>query len=141
MPTMTQEQWRSFVSEGTRTGNLATVRSDGGPHVAPLWFALDGDDVVFQTATASVKGRNLTRDPRFALSVDDDRPPYAFVVLQGHATFCDDPDEVRYWAGRLGARYMGDDRAQEYADRNGGSDVVVIRGHIDKVTAFDGVAD
>lgn len=57
MPTMTQEQWRSFVSEGTRTGNLATVRSDGGPHVAPLWFALDGDDVVFQTATASVKAR------------------------------------------------------------------------------------
>ena len=33
---MTDEQWHAFVSEGTRTGKLATVRADGRPHLAPI---------------------------------------------------------------------------------------------------------
>jgi len=78
---MTDEEWRAFVSLGTRTGKLSTVRADGSPHVAPIWFLLDGDDVVFNTAKETVKGRNLARDGRVALCVDDDRPPFDFVVL------------------------------------------------------------
>ncbi|MCT7362902.1 PPOX class F420-dependent oxidoreductase [Mycolicibacterium llatzerense] len=138
---MTDEQWRAFVTHGTRTGKLATVRADGRPHVVPVWFALDGDELVFQSEKAAVKARNLARDPRFALTVDDDRPPYAFVAIQGHATMSDEPDEVRYWAGRLGARYIGEDRAEEYAARNGGPGIVVVRGSIDRVHAIDGIAD
>lgn len=141
MPVMSDKQWRAFLSQGTRTGKLATVRADGSPHVAPLWFALDGEELVFQTEKNSVKGRNLIRDPRFAFAVDDDAPPYAFVVLQGHARLSDDPDQVRYWAGRLGARYMGEDRAEDYATRNGGPGIINIYGRIDKVSSFDGVAD
>jgi PPOX class probable F420-dependent enzyme len=141
MQTMSNERWRAFITYGTRTGKLATVRADGRPHVVPLWFALDGDELVFQSERAAVKARNLVRDPRFALTVDNDRPPYAFVTIQGRATISDDPDEVRYWAGRLGARYIGQDRAEEYAARNGGPDIIVIRGNIDKVIALDGIAD
>lgn len=107
MPIMNDDQWRTFVSAGTRTGKLATIRGDGSPHVAPLWFALDGDELVFQTEITSVKGRNLARDPRFALVVDDERPPYSFVLFQGTARIDSDPGEARRWAGRLGARYMG----------------------------------
>lgn len=141
MPIMTEDQWRAFVSAGTRTGKLATVRIDGSPHVAPLWFLLDGDELVFQTEMTSVKGRNLTRDPRFALVIDDDRPPYSFVMFEGTARIDHDPAEARRWAGRLGARYMGDDRADEYAVRNGGPGIVTVHGRIDKVRALDGVAD
>ena len=82
---MTEEEWRAFVSHGTRTGKLSTVRADGSPHVAPIWFLLDGDELVFNTGKETVKGRNLARDGRVALCVDDDRPPFAFVVLQGPA--------------------------------------------------------
>ena len=46
---MDDAEWRAFVSEGTRTGKLATVRADGRPHVVPIWFVLDGDDLVFTT--------------------------------------------------------------------------------------------
>lgn len=81
---MSDEQWRAFISQGTRTGKLATVRVRGSSHVVPLWFALDGDELVFQTEKNSVRGRNLVRDPRYALAVDD-APPYAFAVLHGHA--------------------------------------------------------
>lgn len=140
MPIMTEDQWRAFVSAGTRTGKLATVRADGSPHVAPLWFLLDDKELVFQTETTSVKGRNLARDPRFALVVDDDRPPYSFVMFQGTARIDHDPTEARRWAGRLGAQYMGDDRVDEYSERNGGPGIVTVHGRIDKVSAFDGVA-
>lgn len=141
MPTMTEDQWRAFVSEGTRTGKLSTVRADGSPHVAPIWFLLDGDDVVFTTGAASVKGRNLLRDGRFALCVDDDRPPFAFVVLQGRASASEEPAETRRWAARLAARYMGEDRAEEYGARNGGPGELLIRARIDKVVSLARVSD
>lgn len=138
---MTDEQWRAFVSHGTRTGKLSTVRADGRPHVTPIWFLLDGDDVVFNTGQDSVKGRNLARDGRVALCVDDDRPPYDFVVLEGQAELSEDPDEVRLWATRLGGRYMGEGRAEEFGARNGVPGELLVRVRIDKVLAYARVAD
>ncbi|MEU5891836.1 PPOX class F420-dependent oxidoreductase [Streptomyces sp. NPDC047461] len=141
MRKMTEQQWRTFVTHGTRTGKLSTVRADGSPHVTPVWFLLDGDDIVLTTEKNGVKGRNLARDGRFALCVDEDRAPYAFVVLQGRADISEDPDDMLRWGGLLGARYMGDDRAEEYGARNGGPGNFLVRGRIDKVIAFAGVAD
>ena len=68
---------------GTRTAKLATVRADGRPHVAPVWFDLDGDEIVFTTGKDSVKGKNILRDPRVMISVDDENPPFAFVFIEG----------------------------------------------------------
>ncbi|MFJ8992158.1 PPOX class F420-dependent oxidoreductase [Streptomyces sp. NPDC102279] len=138
---MTDEQGRAFVSQGTRTGKLSTVRADGSPHVAPIWFVLDGDDLVFNTAKDSVKGRNLARDGRVALCVDDDRPPFAFVVLEGTAVLSEDIDDLRHWAARIGGRYMGEDRAEEFGKRNGVPGELLVRLRIEKVLAFAAVAD
>ena len=138
---MTDEEWRAFVSDGTRTAKLSTVRADGSPHVAPIWFLLDGDDVVFNTGKESVKGRNLARDGRVALCVDDDRPPYGFVVLQGRAQLSEDLDEVRHWAARLGARYMGADRAEEFGNRNGVPGELLVRVRVEKVLAYSDLAE
>ncbi|MFI6437829.1 PPOX class F420-dependent oxidoreductase [Streptomyces sp. NPDC050759] len=138
---MTDEQWREFVSYGTRTGKLSTVRADGSPHVAPIWFVLDGDDLVFNTGKETVKGRNLARDGRVALCVDDDRPPFAYVVLQGRARLSEDLDEVRHWAGRIGARYMGEERAEEFGARNGVPGELLVRVRIDRVLAERDLAE
>ncbi|ARX88711.1 PPOX class F420-dependent oxidoreductase [Streptomyces alboflavus] len=138
---MTDEQWRAFVSHGTRTAKLSTVRANGSPHIAPIWFLLDGDDLVFNTGKDTVKGRNLARDGRVALCVDDDRPPFGFVVLQGHAELIEDIEQVRHWATRLGGRYMGEDRAEEFGRRNGVPGELLVRVRIDKVLAQDAVAD
>ncbi|MFD6419302.1 PPOX class F420-dependent oxidoreductase [Streptomyces sp. NPDC060194] len=138
---MNREQWRSFVSEGTRTAKLTTVRADGSPHVAPVWFLLDGDDLVFNTGRDTVKGRNLARDGRVAVCVDDDRPPFSFVVLQGRAELSEDLAEVRTWAARIGGRYMGADRAEEFGERNGVPGELLVRVRIDKVLAMADVAD
>ncbi|MFF8586760.1 PPOX class F420-dependent oxidoreductase [Streptomyces althioticus] len=138
---MTEEEWRGFVSHGTRTGKLATVRADGRPHLAPVWFVLDGGDVVFNTGAETVKGRNLARDGRIALCVDDDRPPFAYVILEGRARLSEDVEELRHWAARIGARYMGEDRAEEFGARNGVPGELLVRVSIDKVLAEKGVAD
>lgn len=138
---MTEEEWRAFVSDGTRTGKLATVRADGRPHLAPIWFVLDGDDVVFNTGAATVKGRNLARDGRIALCVDDDRPPFAYVILEGRARLSEELEELRRWAARIGARYMGENRAEEFGARNGVPGELLVRVRIDKVLAEKGVAD
>jgi PPOX class probable F420-dependent enzyme len=104
-------------------------------------FLLDSDDIVLATERHGIKGRNLARDGRFALCVDEDRPPYAFVLLQGRTTISEDPDGMLRWGGLLGARYTGDDRAEEYAARNGSPGNLLVRGHIDKVIAFAGIVD
>ncbi|KOU24795.1 pyridoxamine 5-phosphate oxidase [Streptomyces sp. WM6372] len=136
---MTQEEWRAFVSHGTRTGKLSTVREDGSPHVAPVWFVLDGDAFVFNTGKDTVKGRNLVRDGRVALCVDDDRPPYSYVVLQGRAEIGEDLDEMLPWATRIAARYMGEERAGAYGRRNAVPGELLVRVPIDKVISVDGI--
>ncbi|MEU6089995.1 PPOX class F420-dependent oxidoreductase [Streptomyces sp. NPDC047085] len=132
---MTDEEWRAFVSHGTRTGKLATVRADESPHLAPIWFLLDGDELVFNTGKETVKGRNLARDGRIALCVDDDRPPFSFVVLNGRARLSEDLEEMRHWATRIAARYMGEERAEEFGARNAVPGELLVRVSIDKVVA------
>ncbi|MET8814733.1 PPOX class F420-dependent oxidoreductase [Streptomyces sp. NPDC004549] len=138
---MTDEEWRAFVSYGTRTGKLATVRADGSPHIAPIWFLLDGDELVFNTGKETVKGRNLARDSRVALCVDDDRPPYSFAVLNGDARLTEDLDQVRHWATRIAARYVGEERAEEFGARNGVPGELLVRVPIGHVVAMKDMTD
>lgn len=128
MPPMSDAGWRAFVTQGTRTAKLATVRRDGRPHVAPIWFVLDEEArVVFTTWGASVKGRCLVRDPRVALTVDVEAQPYSFVVIEGTATISQDLDDLRLWATRIARRYMGDDLAEAYGRRNAVPGELLVR--------------
>lgn len=110
-----------------RTAKLATVRADGRPHVAPVWFALDGDDLVFTTWHATVKAANLRRDPRVSLCVDDDAPPFAFVIVEGTATISENLEELRAWATRIAGRYIGPDLAESFGQRNGVPGELLVR--------------
>jgi PPOX class probable F420-dependent enzyme len=116
--TFTEEQ-RTFLLQGTRTGKLATVRRDGRAHVVPIWFTLDGDTIVFTTGERSVKMNNLRRSARVCICVDDETPPYAYIMVEGTASWYTDPQALLQWATRIGGRYMGEARAEEYGRRNG----------------------
>ncbi|MDQ1446133.1 MAG: hypothetical protein QOI20_2597 [Acidimicrobiaceae bacterium] len=135
------QDWRAFLRSPVRPGVLATVRADGSAHTAPIWFDLDGDDVVFNTGTGTVKGKNLARTGRAALCVQDDQPPFAFASIEGPVTLSADLDEVREWAARIGARYMGAERADEYGARNGVPGELLVRLAPERVVAKDAVAD
>jgi PPOX class probable F420-dependent enzyme len=142
MKSMTLDEWRAFLLAGTRTAKLATVRPDGRPHVAPVWFDLDGDHLVFMTGRDTVKGRNLLRDPRVMLSVDDERPPFAFVLIEGVASASDlSTEELLPWSTRIAARYMGLEQAEAYGRRNAVEGELLVRVFLGKVIAQKGVAD
>jgi PPOX class probable F420-dependent enzyme len=127
-----------FLSAGTRTGMLGYVAADGRPLVAPVWFVVDNGDLVLNTGKDTAKGRALARDPRVAICVDDPHPPYSFVQIQGIATLSENPAELLDIASRAGARYMGDDRAQEYGRRNAVPGELVVRvAPIKVVKTFD----
>jgi len=140
MQPMSDDRRRAFLLEGTRTGHLATTRADGSAHVAPIWFVPDGDDVLFTTGADTVKGRNLTRDPRAQLSVDDPHPPFAFVTVNGQVELIDDPAEVYRWALEISRRYMGADLAQVYAQRNAVPGELLVRLRPERFVALDDVA-
>lgn len=137
---MTPDEVRAFLERGTFTGKLATTRADGTPHVVPIWFVLDGDDIVFTTAHDSVKGRNMRAQPRVALCVDDQEPPYTFVMVTGTVSFSDDLDEMLAWATRIGGRYMGADRAEEFGRRNAVVGELLVRLTPTKVVASKDVS-
>ena len=101
------EWWRDFVlGDPPRTAKLAIVRYDGSPHVAPVWVDVDGETIVFMTSAESVKGKAILRDPRVALCWDDELPPFSFLSIAGSATTSTDPEQLLYWATRIGGRYM-----------------------------------
>lgn len=141
MASLSDDEVRSFLLHGTRTGKIAWVAADGAPHVAPIWFVLDGDDVVFNTGADTGKGRALAREGRASLVVDDDAPPFSFVKIDGTITLDDDLDEVRRFATIIGGRYMGADRAEEFGRRNGVPGELLVRLHPTKITAAFDIAD
>jgi PPOX class probable F420-dependent enzyme len=127
MHRMTKEQWHAFVMKGTRTGKVATARKDGKPHVVPVWFVLDGEDVVFTTTASSVKGQALRRDRYACMCVDDQEPPFSFVMIEGPVELSSDLDELREVATRIGTRYMGDERGEEFGVRNATEGELLVR--------------
>jgi PPOX class probable F420-dependent enzyme len=140
MENMTNEAVWRFLMEGTRTGKLAVVKKDGHPLVTPIWFVADGDDILFTTHETSGKGRAIRRDPRVAMVVDDDTPPYAFVLVEGMASVSEDLDGLLRWATVIGARYMGADRAEEYGRRNGVPGEYLVRIRPTRIVAHANVA-
>jgi len=141
MPRMSEQECLAFVTAAAHTAKLATVKANGAPHVAPVWVDVDAGEIVTMTREGSLKHKALTRDPRVALCFDDERPPFAWVLIEGEATLSDDLDQLRYWATRIGGRYMGADRADEYGVRNGVPAEILIRIRPTKIAGETGVAD
>ena len=118
---------RNFLTEQVRTAKLATVRKDGRPHVTPVWFDLDGDTLVFTTWHTSVKAMNIRRDARVCLCVDDEKPPFSYIQIEGTAVMSAGSEALKYWATRIGGRYMGEDLAEAYGMRNSVEGELLVR--------------
>lgn len=140
MRTMSDEEYRAFMMAGTRTAKAATTRRDGRPHITPVWYVLDGDDLIFTTHETSLKAIDLRRDPRICLCVDDETPPFDYVMFEGTVTLSDDLEELARWATVIGGRYMGANRAEEFGKRNGVPGEVLVRVTPTKVLARADIA-
>lgn len=148
---MSNKEIKKFLMQGTFTGKLATVKKDESPHVVPIWFVLDEEkarstrkigDIIFTTYEDSVKARNIERDNRVSICVDDQTPQFSFVIIDGTAKiFRYRQNELLKWATRIAERYMGKDKAEAYGKRNSSEDEVVIRIKPTKILAEKDIAD
>jgi PPOX class probable F420-dependent enzyme len=138
---MTEKEYFGFLRDRARTAVLATVRADGRPHAAPVWFDLDGDTFVFTTGRDTVKGRNMRRNPYVTLCIDDDNPPFHFIIIEGTAELTPEDPDLHRWATRIGGRYMGADRAEEYGQRNAVPSELLVRVTPQKILAHKNIAD
>jgi len=128
---------RAFLLEGTRTGKLGVLTPSEWPHVMPIWFVLDGDEIVFSTGRDTVKGRYLRRDDRVSLCVDDDRPPFAYVHVRGRARI-DEQSDLLEWTTRIAERYVGAAEAEAFGRRNAVPSEMLVRIRPERVIAeFD----
>ncbi|MCB2224638.1 MAG: pyridoxamine 5'-phosphate oxidase family protein [Actinobacteria bacterium] len=104
--TMSPGELHEFLQSGF-TLQVATVGKDGAPHVAPMWYVLDGDEIVFRSFTKSQKIVNLQRDPRLTV-VREEGIAYAElkgVMIQGTARLVEDPAYVLEIYRREAAKY------------------------------------
>ncbi len=142
MPEMTEDEAYAFIDAlPARTAKLATVRRDGAPHVAPVWVARDGRDLVFNTGRDTAKGQAVRRDPRVSLCFDDERSPFAFVIVEATVTLSEDPDELLRSATAIASRYMGADQGEAYGRRNGVPGELLVRATPTRILGVRDLAD
>ena len=139
---MTEQEMRYFLlAKPAHTGKVATVRADGRPHVTPVWYDVEGDTLLFTTWHDTVKAANLEESAAVALCVDDEAPPFSFVIVEGTADVQKEPPDLKYWAMRIAARYMGEDRAEAFGERNAVPGEWLVRVRIEKMIGTKDMAD
>jgi PPOX class probable F420-dependent enzyme len=152
MAEMSEKEIRRLLMQGTFTGKLATVKKDGSSHIVPIWFVLDGSnkngngdrkdgDIIFTTNGSSVKAKNIERDNRVSICVDDQTPPFSFVIVYGTAKIHHyRQNELFRFATRIARRYMGKDNAENYGRRNIAEGEVLIRIKAKRIIAEKDIA-
>ena len=111
---MTRDQIHAFL-RGPRIADLATIRPDGSPHVAPVWYHYDGEKVMVIASRTAVKTRNIRNDPRVALSVATEAAPYEYVLVTGTASVSD--DAAPHLLRTMAYHYKGVTEGRRYADQ------------------------
>jgi PPOX class probable F420-dependent enzyme len=139
MQTMADNEWRSFVTAGTRLAHVALTRADGRPHVTPVCFILDGDELAFVLSSGSVKSKSLARDGRIAVCVSDERQPYGFVAIEGHARTSAEPDQIEQVAAGIADRYYSSQPAQDIVESFVREGFTAVRISITSVIARSGL--
>ena len=135
MTEMSKKEIKRFLMKDTFTGKLATVKEDGSPHVVPIWFIDDNTnnkktlgDIILTTGNTSVKAKNIQRDNRVSISIDDQKPPFTFVAILGTAKIQSaKKKEMLIWATKIAERFMGKENAKKYGKLNGSEGAALVR--------------
>ena len=105
---------RKFLEE-RRFAVVGTTNPDGSPHLAVMWYLLDGDDIVVNSARGRFKDRNLARDPRMSVVVEDE---YRWIRIDGRARIEHDQTITHEDIRRLASRYYRDEQKVAAAMRD-----------------------
>jgi PPOX class probable F420-dependent enzyme len=117
MPRMTPAEQATFLEQPGILVRIATLKPDGSPHVTPAWFIHEGGEILITPRKESSWLAHLRRDPRIALTIDEEAAPYRKITIEGHARMAFDlgrDDEWRDIYRRIACRYVPAEGAEHY---------------------------
>lgn len=109
---------------------LVTLMPDDQPQATPVWFMMDGDTIVINTAKGRQKDKNMQQDSKVTLCVVDPQNMYHWAEARGHVSAIDDSPSARDTINKLSERYTGN---PVYQFRSEGEERVTYHITIDKV--------
>lgn len=117
MPARLSKQARDRFLRGRHVAVLVTLNEDGSPQPAPIWYLYRDGVFFFRTAEDAVRTKNIRRDPRVSICVQDERAPYKSVIARGKAAFGEaheglGRDMPRHYLGMVGGIAYKSARAQ-----------------------------
>lgn len=119
------DEVRAFLDEKPFTAYLSTIDLKGFPHTVPVWFAVDGDDLISSMTTNRTRVKHVQANPKAAMTIggsNDDRAGYLF---QGSITIDDDPDYVLL--KKVIGRYMTEDGIAQFMERVKSEHRIILR--------------
>ncbi|HEV8640435.1 MAG TPA: PPOX class F420-dependent oxidoreductase [Methylomirabilota bacterium] len=112
-------------------GHVVTRNADGTPQVTMVWMDVEGDEVLFNTADGRLKPKNLRRDPRVIVSVQDRNDPQSHMVLRGKASVTEAGADQHI--DKLAKRFLG---ADKYPFRRPGEKRLIVRIKVDRIGGY-----
>lgn len=112
-------------------GHVITFNPDGKPQVTMVWMDVEGDEVLFNTAEGRLKPKNLRRDPRIIISVQDRNDPQSSMVFHGKATVTEGGADDHI--DKLAKRFLG---ADKYPFRRPGEKRLIVRVKVDRIGGY-----
>ena len=110
-PAVLSNEVHTFL-DANRFATVATIDPDGSPRQAVLWYRLDGDEIVLNSAVGRRWPANLQRDPRVSLAVTDEADGYRWVGMTGEARVVADQAMAQADIAEMARRYHADDPAE-----------------------------
>ncbi len=112
-------------------GHVVTFNADGKPQLTMVWMDVEGDEVLFNTADGRLKPKNLRRDPRVIVSVQDRNDPQSYLVFHGRASVTESGADEQI--DTLAQRFLGVDK---YPFRRPGEKRLVVRVKVDRIGGY-----
>src|SRR5712691_10927846 len=119
------------ILEDKAYGHVITFGASGKPQVTMVWVDVDGDEVVFNTAEGRLKPKNLQRDPRVIISVQDRNDPQSYMVFHGKDTVAEAGADPHI--DKLAKRFLG---ADKYQFRRPGEKRLIVRAKVDRIGGY-----
>ena len=123
MAELTKQEIAAYLAEA-HVAHLVTVRSNGRPQVAPVWFLEDNGKAFVMADAHALKVRNVRRNPAVTLSIATDQRPLKYVVLNGDGRVAE--GDIAQMVERICVRYDGSVRGVEYAKELLGEDRMAL---------------
>ena len=117
MPKLTADEIQDFLGERLHLARIATITPEGAPSVVPVWFIYEAGRILITPRKHSAFYAHVRRDPRVAVTVDEDAALYRKVLVEGRAEVLYEPGQDDEWRDiyrRIALRYIDDASADYY---------------------------